>query len=179
MSIACGKDKIDQVTNVLDIGLFCTTSWISKEDWNIISKGNPTNIYLVSGKQRENEEDNVKENISFFTSLQGIDESKGEKCIEILWCLSRYDGEKVIPHYDGSNNEECLALLKSWARNGFSEDSIYRMIVEEAPEGTAVTQLTIRERFLRAELLQETTRRVVLVGDATHCMTMFRGECQK
>ena len=67
-------------------------------------------------------------------------------------------------------------MLKSWAERAFDEDTFYRKVVMEAPEDTTVAPIYIYERAPTPETLQAPGRRVVLVGDSAHTMSMFRGE---
>lgn len=176
--IACqllgGKEKFDALNDTLDVRSFGVLRKATEEEWLKVAEG-PTHICIINGRQIK--DDNIKEKtFNMFCSIHDVDRSDTEKPFTIFWSLSRYDPEGVIPKFDGTNNTECLNLMKSWADNGFPKDSPFRQLVMNTPEDVTVYPIAIRDRNPPSELLETSKGRVVLVGDAAHPMTMFMGE---
>lgn len=171
-----GQEKFNELTTILDVRSFGVLRWATEEEWTRISK-ETTHLCVLNGQQME--DDNIKQKtFNMFCSIHNIDRSRTEKPFQIFWSLSRYDPEGVIPKFD-SDNTECLDLMKTWARNGFPQDSPFRQLILDTPQDTKVTPLVIRERSPIPELLQASNFRVVLIGDSAHPMTMFKGEGNK
>lgn len=177
--VACqlvgGKEKFDELTTSIDVRCFGVLTWTSEELWGEMSKESPVHISVINGQQ-DKDDDIKQKTFNMFTSLHSIDRTKTDKPIQVFWSMSRFDAEGVIPKFDDPNNTECLALLKTWAINGFPENSPFRKLILDTPSDIFVMPINIRERMPTAELLQALNRRVVLVGDAAHPMTMFKGE---
>ncbi|EIE76705.1 hypothetical protein RO3G_01409 [Rhizopus delemar RA 99-880] len=66
-----------------------------------------------------------------------------------------------------------MNTLKSWASSAY--EGAYRQLIVGTPDDTPVKRITIREREPVYDLLMSPHRRVVLIGDSAHPMTMFRG----
>lgn len=122
-----GKEKFDELTNVIQVRAFDVLTWATEEEWVKIADG-PTHLCVLNGQQIE--DDDIKEKtFNMFCSIHNIDRSRPEKPLQVFWSLSRYDPEGVNPKYNDNNNAECLDLMKAWARNGFPEDSPFRQLI--------------------------------------------------
>ncbi|GAA5815414.1 hypothetical protein MFLAVUS_008922 [Mucor flavus] len=176
--IACqllgGKEKFDAMTNTLDVRSFGVLRRVTEEEWLKVAEG-PTHLCINNGQQIE--DDDIKQKtFNSFCSIHDVDRSDREKPFTIFWSLSRYDPDGVVPKFDGTNNTECLNLMKTWARNGFPEDSPFRQLIVNTPEDVSISPLVVRDRSPPSELVKTSNGRVVLVGDAAHPMTIFKGE---
>ena len=170
-----GREKFEALTNVLDLRMFGVTRIISRKMWDDYNS-NPHCSCLITITLRDDENDKIKENgMSGFFSVYDYDANKPE--VEIVWSLARPDKDKVLSKYNHrADNRECLPMLKSWAERGFAKDSFYKKLICETPEDLEATPIHIYERVPTLDTLQAPGRRVVLVGDAAHPMSMFKGE---
>lgn len=175
-----GKENFDELTNVNEVCAFAAMTWITEETGAGIAPS-PTHLCFVLNGQQIKDNDINEKTFNLVCSMQNIDRSRTDgKSIQVLWFLSRYDPEGVTPKADEfKNNEECLELMKSWARNGFFDGSPFRQVILDTFEDTKVTPLVIRARVPISDLLEAPERRVVLVGDAVQPMTIYRGEGNK
>jgi 2-polyprenyl-6-methoxyphenol hydroxylase-like FAD-dependent oxidoreductase len=128
----------------------------------------------VFGQKKQAQDDDA-EQTNLFYSINDIDTSRVDgKSIQVLWYLSRYDIKSKIPTRF-ENNEECLSMLKGWAKASFKDGTAFQNLILDSPMDTRVLPVTLRERKPISELI-ETDHRVLIVGDAAHSMTPFKGE---
>ena len=160
-----GDEKFNQLTQINPIHGYACCRWITESEWKQIAKKR-NQITIVVGKAA----DGVS--FSLFFSLNRIDRSRGEP-FEVFWFLSRSDQEPLIISPDGSNQIKVMNTLKSWASSAY--EGAYRQLIVGTPDDTPVKGITIREREPVYDLLMSPHRRVVLMGDSAHPMTMFRG----
>ncbi|KAI8887443.1 FAD/NAD(P)-binding domain-containing protein [Backusella circina FSU 941] len=163
-----GQEQFDKMTLITPVRSFAVDSWVSVEEWEKFRAFSNCFGMVTGTDQRDGSSSNL------FWAINDTDfNRKDGKPIQMLWAISKYDSDQVIPHYE--TNGECLKALKDWAQNSFKEDGLFQRMILETPDDAQVFQFTIRERTPTLETLA-TDKRVFLVGDAAHCMTMFRGE---
>jgi 2-polyprenyl-6-methoxyphenol hydroxylase-like FAD-dependent oxidoreductase len=168
-----GKEKLEQVTSINPTRTFAGTRWLSKEEWEPFHKYS-TCFGIVFGQKKQAQDDDA-EQTNLFYSINDIDTSRVDgKSIQVLWYLSRYDIKSKIPT-QFENNEECLSMLKGWAKASFKDGTAFQNLILDSPMDTRILPVTLRERKPISELI-ETDHRVLLVGDAAHSMTPFKGE---
>ncbi|KAI9272570.1 hypothetical protein BY458DRAFT_508642 [Sporodiniella umbellata] len=176
--VACqlygGKVKFNQMTRVSDIRGYAILHWVSQNLWENLAE---TNFQTSSVIGAVGSEDlwAPKKTIRMFYTLNRIDRSRTDTPYEVLSFISVSDPTRKLPLPDPSGSAEVLKMMKGWATSAFSGSQLHRELMTSAPDNTLVHMLTIRERIPCTETLSSDSR-VVLLGDAVHPMTMFRGE---
>ncbi|KAG1142253.1 hypothetical protein G6F37_000673 [Rhizopus arrhizus] len=160
-----GGERFNQLTQINPIHGYACCRWITESEWEQIAKKR-NQITIVVGKAA----DGVV--FSLFFSLNRIDRSRDEP-FEVFWFLSRSDQEPLIIASDGLNQIKVMNTLKSWASSAY--EGPYRQLIVGTPDNTPIKGITIREREPIYDLLMSPHRRVVLMGDSAHPMTMFKG----
>ncbi|KAI9267896.1 hypothetical protein BDA99DRAFT_420775, partial [Phascolomyces articulosus] len=160
-----GTEAFDKTTTENPLNLLVSSYWINSEfRRNIVDTLAPAHMMAAASGSEEDEH-----SLGLFSSLVDVDLNQ-EKPFEMLWCLSNINEKE--PRYD--TDQERLKQAKEWATNaGFS--GLLSRLIMETPEDTQVVRIQIRERSPHEKL--DTLRDpVVLLGDALHTMTMYRGE---
>ncbi|OBZ82035.1 FAD-dependent urate hydroxylase [Choanephora cucurbitarum] len=171
-------DAYNKLTYVLPLHMLGTSVWVSEEDWLSVMS-NPNKFLLVATTFDESvkEAQGRKGNLSCFSSLQTIDKTRKDKPYKILFTMAIMEDEDVFPKTLNKTNEERLALMRSWLKLGLNKNSIFhKLVIEDLDASTEISEVVIREREPSFEAYQTKHHRVVLVGDAAHPMSMFRGE---
>lgn len=170
-----GQEEFDKLTQISRVRGYAITQWISEEKWNTLSVTNNQTASIVGSVSSE-DRFIAEKTIRMFYTLNKIDRSRPEAPYEVISLVSAYDTDGVLPCPDGSNNQEVLQMVQSWCTSAFFGSYPHQKLINEAPDGTVVMSLIIRERIPQAELLAASSGHVVLIGDSAHPMTMFRGE---
>lgn len=131
---------------------FALTRWLDRQELLEVTEGT-TQATIVCGRYGQ-------EGVCMFYTLNDV-KPKLAKPYEVFCMMSQY----------GTNPKSSLATLREWAL-GFPPAQ--RKLIEDVPEGTPITEITVKERIPDFDRLTKANR-VVLAGDAVHPMTMFRG----
>ncbi|KAI9252339.1 hypothetical protein BDA99DRAFT_520776 [Phascolomyces articulosus] len=106
-----------------------------------------------------------------FSSLIDVDKSK-EKPYRMMWSISTSDEKGPYCETD----QKRLEQAKGWITKANFSGLLHRLVME-TPEDTKVVPLNLRERSPHSKLdALQRNHPVVLIGDALHSMTMYRGE---
>ncbi|KAL7320967.1 hypothetical protein PS15m_000795 [Mucor circinelloides] len=175
--VACqllgGKEEFDKMTNILPIDSFGVLRWVTEEEWSKIAS-NPNHIVVLNGKHEI--VDGVKgETFNMFCSVKDIDRSRPDPYC-IFWSVSHSSDSPTIKKLSEKESAEKLALTKSWAANGFHPGSFYQELIISTPNDTPIYPIAVQDRQPMADKIAVPGSRVVLSGDASHAMTMFKGE---
>ena len=160
-----GKEEFDKTTTVNPVQLLVASYWIDSEfRRQIVDELTPAHMMAAASGSSEDEH-----STGLFSSLVDIDRNR-ETPYEMLWCLSSVD--KNEPCYE--TDQERLKQAKDWVNEAKYSGLLHRLVME-TPDDTPVVPLKLRERspHLKLETLRDP---VLLVGDALHTMTTFRGE---
>ncbi|KAI8362607.1 hypothetical protein BD560DRAFT_404303 [Blakeslea trispora] len=171
-------DAYNKLTHVMPLHMLATTIWVSKEDWASIMPA-PNKFLLVATRFDESTKaaNGRKGNLSCFSSLQNVDKTRKDKPYQILFTMALLEDEEVFPKTLLKTNEERLALMKSWLKLGLNENLIFhKFVTKDLSPDTDISEVVIREREPSFDAYRTKHHRVVLIGDAAHPMTMFKGE---
>ncbi|KAI8147312.1 hypothetical protein BJV82DRAFT_552016 [Fennellomyces sp. T-0311] len=159
-----GSEEFEKLTVPNPLAVMASSYWISEEyRKEIAERFSPSHFIAIAA-----DTDDSKFTTCLFVSLMDIDLSK-DKPYQMLWSIScKHQG----PVYE--TDAERVQQAKDWTRKAQFHRSLARL-VEESPNDAPVYPIRIRERSPPAFL--DTYRGpVILIGDAAHTMTQYRGE---
>ncbi|KAG2225338.1 hypothetical protein INT45_005582 [Circinella minor] len=160
-----GEDEFKTTTVPNPLRILAASYWIDSELRQEI-KENYSSAHMMAPSSISEEADH---STCLFVSLVDVDKSK-EKPYEMLWSVSCLDKEE--PHHE--TNQERLNQAKNWLKKSGCSGLLNRLVTG-TPDDTEVVTLKIRERSPHS-ILDTFHGPVVLIGDALHSMTQFRGE---
>ncbi|EIE81267.1 hypothetical protein G6F46_010539 [Rhizopus delemar] len=180
-SVACqlygGALPFKEATHISHARGFGATYWISEEDWKSISTSNSQSAVIIGTVTEEADKRVAGKTVRMIYTLNKIDRSRPETPYELLWFLSIFlEQDDLVPFPDGSNDEEVFNMVQTWSASAFSGSPSHQKITAQTPKHTPIVGLTLRERIPRRDVLYSPGRHVVLMGDAAHPMTVFKGE---
>ncbi|KAL1931856.1 hypothetical protein VTP01DRAFT_8912 [Rhizomucor pusillus] len=157
-----GNERFQEVTSVNPLQVFGTAYWMDQATRQSFEAIAPAHM-MAFGSHKGNAR-------GLFASLSDIDRSGPEPKYEMQWLVSGLDPLESQPQ----NDKERLEIAKKWLEDFHP---LFRSLINETPADKPILHLTIRERFPSTELAAKSQKgRIVLIGDAAHAMTMYRGE---
>ncbi|CAO3670707.1 unnamed protein product [Rhizopus stolonifer] len=146
------QQLLGDLPTINPVRCFAFTRWLDRQELlEVVDE--TTQATIACGRYKQ-------EGVCMFYTLNDV-KPELPKPYEAFCLLSQY----------GTNPKPSLDTLRSWA-SGFAPAQ--RKLVEDVPEGTPITEITVKERIPDFDRLMKASR-VVLAGDAAHAMTMFRG----
>ncbi|KAG0167196.1 hypothetical protein DFQ28_006367 [Apophysomyces sp. BC1034] len=167
-SVVCeqliGSEEFARTTTVTPVRVLAAARWVDKKGYELVKSFSST-LFMAHGRLE------TGEIVAMFVAINDIS-ADGDQ-YQVLWSLSRYDPEGILPQQE--TNEGRLNQAKAWAREAFV-DNLSQLVLDSPPD-TITAEIKVRERPPHETLKANSTNgRVTLVGDAAHPMTMFRGE---
>ncbi|KAI8884956.1 FAD/NAD(P)-binding domain-containing protein [Backusella circina FSU 941] len=162
-----GKEKFNEITKINPVLIYFISTWITDDEWLLLEKYSD-----CTGRGAGKYKDGTTLNVFFTVSDTDLTRTDGRHK-EVVFNLSRYIELEEHPTFE--SNAECLSTLNEWVADSFPEGSAFPHLFSTFNDETHVMKITVRERTPSVELMG-TDNRVFIVGDAAHCMTMFRGE---
>ncbi|KAI9252373.1 hypothetical protein BDA99DRAFT_443860 [Phascolomyces articulosus] len=162
-----GAEEFNKTTTPNPLRVLACSYWVNSELRRQIEESlAPAHMMSIASSTED-----AEHSICLFSSLIDVDKSR-ENPYEMVWSISNLDENE--PHYE--TDQERLKQAKEWLNNAGFTGPLHQLVME-TPEGTNMVALQLRERSPHSKL--DTLQRdlpVVLVGDALHTMTMYRGE---
>lgn len=165
-SVVCsqvlGKERFQEATTVNPIQVICSSYWMDQETRQKYEAVAPVQMMIIGSHKGSTR--------CIFASLSDVDRSGSEPRYEMQWSVSSIDPIESRPETEQERRE----LAKTWVEEF---DPLFKDLIDGTPEDQPVVQLTVRERHPSTELASKSEQgRVVLIGDAAHTMTQYRGE---
>ena len=159
-----GPEEFARVTVHNPLNVMAGSYWIDEEYRKEIA-GRFSPAHFI-GTAADSEDANFT--TCLFGSLMDVDHSR-DKPYQMLWSVSCNHNEAPL-----ETDAKRVQQAKKWVRKAQFHKSLSRLI-EDSPDDTKVYTIRIRERSPPAFL--DTYRGpVILIGDAAHAMTQYRGE---
>lgn len=159
-----GKERFQEATTVNPLQVLCGSFWMDQETRKKYEALAPMQMMIIGSYKGSAR--------CIFSSLTDVDRSGPEPKYEMQWSISSIDPLDKQPETEQERRE----LVKEWSQEF---DPVFQSLLNDTSEDQSIVKLIIRERSPPEDLAEKSEQgRVVLIGDAAHTMTMYRGEGQ-